>query len=97
MSTAFAPATTARRLPRRLPRRLVVSAWAAPVMVVGDFALMAVFPVVIALVASLRDPRARALRWPTGLLAAVYARFSSTRLDPLARGLQDDFEAGDPQ
>lgn len=42
-------------------------------MVLGDFALLAVIPVSLVLVGALRESRARALRWPAVLLAAVYA------------------------
>lgn len=68
-----ATSTSTRTKPRRIPLSLTISAWAAPIMVVGDFALMAVIPVAIVLVKALRDPRARFLRWPAALLAAVYA------------------------
>lgn len=68
MSTTLTPASTTRT-----PRRVVVAAWAAPLLVVGDFALLAAVPVAVVLAAALRDPRARSLRWPSALLAAVYA------------------------
>lgn len=58
---------------RRTPRSVAISAWAAPLLVVGDFALLAVVPVALVLVGALRDRRVRALRWPAALLAAVYA------------------------
>ena len=60
-------------LSRRTPLSVTTSAWAAPVLVVGDFALLAVVPVVLVLIGTLRDSRVRSLRRPAGLLAAVYA------------------------
>lgn len=60
-------------MPRRLPRSALISAWAIPVLVLGQFAMLAIVPVAVLLVGSLRDARLRALRWPVGILAAVYA------------------------
>ena len=65
--------TPTRGQSRRAPASVTISAWAAPLLVVGDFALLAVVPVVLVLVGALRDPRVRSLRWPAGLLTAVYA------------------------
>ena len=67
MSTALAPAVS------NTPRYVVVSAWAVPIMVLGQFALLAVIPVGLVLSGALRDPRARELRRPAGLLAAAFA------------------------
>ncbi|GGR87467.1 hypothetical protein GCM10010252_27810 [Streptomyces aureoverticillatus] len=58
---------------RRTPRPVTVSAWAAPVMVVGQFALIAVVPVTIALVGSLLRARDRAVRRAAAALAVAYA------------------------
>ncbi len=52
---------------------MAVSAWAVPITVSGQFALLAVLPVALVLYGALRDTRTQALRWPAGLLAAVYA------------------------
>jgi hypothetical protein len=52
---------------------VVVSAWAVPVLVLGEFAMLAVVPVVVLTVAVLRDARLRALRWWVLAAAAVYA------------------------
>lgn len=73
MSTSPVTAPTSARRLRRTPLSFVISAWAAPLLVVGDFAMVAVVPVTIVLVGALRDPRVRALRWPAAGLAAVYA------------------------
>lgn len=71
---SVAPATTTvHTKSRRIPLRVLISAWAAPLLVVGDFALLAVVPVALVLFGALRDSRVRFLRWPAGLLAAVYA------------------------
>ncbi len=67
MSTTAAPVRSLR-----LPRSVTISAWAAPLMVVGDFALLAVVPVALVLSGALRDTRLRSLRWPAAVLAAVY-------------------------
>ena len=68
MSAVLAPTR-----PHRTPRSVVVSAWAVPIMVVGQFAFLAFIPVALVLYGALRDARARALRWPAVLLTAVYA------------------------
>lgn len=73
MTTTSATARTSARRLRRTPLSVLISAWAAPLLVVGDFALLAVVPVTLVLVGALRDPRLRALRWPAAALAAVYA------------------------
>ncbi|MFI6316496.1 hypothetical protein ACIBG8_03205 [Nonomuraea sp. NPDC050556] len=52
-----------------MSRSVIVSAWAVPVMVLGQFALLAVVPVVIAVVRA----RDRAVRVAAALLAVVYA------------------------
>ncbi|MFE2041915.1 hypothetical protein ACFXAZ_13480 [Streptomyces sp. NPDC059477] len=52
---------------------MTVSAWAAPVLVVGQFALIAAVPVTIALVGALLRARDRAVRLTAGLLAVAYA------------------------
>ncbi|MCX2953600.1 hypothetical protein [Lentzea sp. NEAU-D7] len=51
----------------------LVAAWAAPVMVIGQFGLLSGIPIAVALVASLRDRRSRVLRWWTGALTLAYA------------------------
>lgn len=61
------------RIVRATPRWVVVSAWTVPFLVVGQFAMVAVLPVVLVLVGSLRDSRLRALRPWAVALAAAYA------------------------
>lgn len=74
--TTHTPATLTAAHPKK-PRRahpvVAISAWAIPVLVVGQFALLAAVPVVLAVVFTLRDARSRALRWWAGALALTYA------------------------
>ncbi|MET8051581.1 hypothetical protein ABZU75_28680 [Streptosporangium sp. NPDC005286] len=58
---------------RRTPRAVTISSWAVPVMVLGQFALLAIVPVAIALVGALRHARDRTVRWAAALLAVTYA------------------------
>lgn len=44
-------------------KSVLVAAWAAPVMVIGQFGLLSGIPIAVVLVASLRDRRSRVLRW----------------------------------
>ena len=71
-TTAPTPATTTRRT-RRTPLYVHIAAWAVPVMVLGQFAMLAIVPVLIVLIASIADARVRALRWYTWLLGVLYA------------------------
>ncbi|MFJ7213298.1 hypothetical protein [Amycolatopsis sp. NPDC098790] len=52
-----------------ITRGVLVAAWAFPVMVLGQFALLAGIPVAIVLARTLRSPAAR---WWTGLMTAAY-------------------------
>ncbi|WP_410651151.1 hypothetical protein [Amycolatopsis sp. cmx-4-54] len=58
---------------RRFPRSVLVSAWAVPVMIIGQFAMLAVVPVALVLIGTLRDARFKALRWGAIALTAAYA------------------------
>ncbi|MFE2873179.1 hypothetical protein [Embleya sp. NPDC059259] len=58
---------------RRMPRAVTISAWAVPVMVLAQFALLAVVPVTIALVVALRRVRDRAVRRAAALVAVAFA------------------------
>jgi hypothetical protein len=58
------------------PSRLTsvhVAAWAVPVMVVGQFAMLAIAPLVYVLVRTFRDARLGALRWWAAGLGVAYA------------------------
>ncbi|MEV0087158.1 hypothetical protein [Saccharopolyspora sp. NPDC050642] len=57
----------------RAARLVTISAWATPVLIIGQFAMVAVVPVALALIGTLSDARLRALRWWAAALAAVYA------------------------
>ncbi|WP_158887976.1 hypothetical protein [Amycolatopsis anabasis] len=52
---------------------VLIAAWAVPVLVVGQFALISGIPIAVVLIGSLRTPRLGALRWWAGALTAVYA------------------------
>ncbi|MEU5695012.1 hypothetical protein [Actinosynnema sp. NPDC020468] len=67
MSTSTDPAV------RRAPLPVLVSAWAVPVFVVGQFAMIAVVPVAVVLIGTLRTGRLRALRGWAVLLTTAYA------------------------
>lgn len=74
--TIQTPATLVAPQPQKLRRAhpaVTISAWAIPVLLLGQFAFLAVVPVLIAVVFTLRDARSRALRWWVGALALVYA------------------------
>ncbi|MFK8843946.1 hypothetical protein [Streptomyces sp. Ac-502] len=60
MTTTFAPPRP--HTDRRIPLSAALSSWAAPVTVVGQFALLSGIPVMIALVGALRQVRDRAAR-----------------------------------
>lgn len=63
----LAPAT------RRTPRSVIISAWSVPVLVLGQFSMLAIVPVVLVLVGVVRPRSLRAMR-PYGVaLAAAYA------------------------
>ena len=63
----LAPAT------HRTPRSVLISAWAVPVLVLGQFSMLAIVPVVLILVGTLRHPSLRPLRPYSAALAAIYA------------------------
>jgi len=55
---------------RSLP--VIISAWSVPVLIVGQFAMVAVIPVTVVLVAVERNAGLRPLRWFARALAASY-------------------------
>ena len=73
MTTTTAPAAPAVGSTSRYPRRFLISLWSIPVLVIGQFAMLAVIPVVIVLQGVLRDARLRAVRGWTIALGATYA------------------------
>lgn len=50
-----------------------ISSWAVPVLIIGQFAMVAIVPVVITLIGTWRDTRLAALRWWSAALASAYA------------------------
>ncbi|RBQ20863.1 hypothetical protein DP939_07280 [Spongiactinospora rosea] len=58
---------------RGTPRAVTIASWAVPVMIVGQFAMLASIPVAITLVGALAYVRDRAVRPAAVLLAATYA------------------------
>ena len=58
---------------RRASRSVIISAWAVPALVLGQFAMMAVVPVALMIRGTLRDPHLRPLRWWAVAVAAAYA------------------------
>ena len=57
----------------RVPLKVVVSAYAVPVLVLVQFAWLATLPVLVLLVSTLHTVRSRALRGLAVLLTVVYA------------------------
>lgn len=66
------PGSPTRSNPRT-PLSVTLSSWAVPVLVVGQFALVASVPVAIALAGGLRRSGDRAVRRAAVLLAVAYA------------------------
>lgn len=62
--------TTRRR--NRTPVYFHIAAWSVPLLVLGQFAMLAILPLAALVIATLADARVRALRWWTGLLAVLY-------------------------
>jgi cytochrome bd-type quinol oxidase subunit 2 len=57
----------------RTPKSVLISACAVPVLVVGQFAMLAILPIALVVSGTLRNEALRALRPWAALLAAVYA------------------------
>ncbi|MGW2219157.1 hypothetical protein ACWCSD_29585 [Nonomuraea sp. NPDC001684] len=68
--TTYQPST---RPGRSTPVAVSVAAWAVSVMIVGQFALLAIVPVAVVLVGALRHSRDRLVRWAAVLVALAYA------------------------
>jgi hypothetical protein len=73
MSTTQVPTVPARPQPHSAYRSVIISAWAVPVLVLGQFAMMAIFPVAVMVRGTLRDPDLRPLRGWAVAVAAAYA------------------------
>jgi len=73
-TTTPSPRGDTRTRPRpHTPLFIRIAAWSVPVLMVGQFALLAVIPVAAIVVGTLINSRARALRWWAALLGIVYA------------------------
>lgn len=57
----------------RLPRYFPICAWAVPIMVVGQFSMIALAPLLVLVIASVADRRTRSLRPWTLALGIAYA------------------------
>lgn len=57
----------------RTSKSVIISAWAVPVLVIGQFAMLAIVPVALVLSGTLRSTGLKSLRWWAAGLAAVYA------------------------
>jgi hypothetical protein len=73
VSTTQVLTAPARPEPRSASRTVIISAWAVPALVLGKFAMMAIFPVALLVRGTLRDPDLRPLRWWAVAVAAAYA------------------------
>lgn len=58
---------------RRASRSVIVSAWAVPVLVLGQFAMVAIAPVTLLVRGTLREPHLQPLRWSAIAVAGAYA------------------------
>lgn len=53
------------------PLSVVIAAWAVPLLVAGQFAMLAIVPVAVVVIKTFRNPGLRAFRgWAAGLAAA---------------------------
>lgn len=72
MTSASAAAAPVRQKIHPGPRTVAVSAGAVAVMIPGQFAMLAIVPVLLVLIGTFRNPRLHTLRWWSTLLAALY-------------------------
>ncbi|PJJ72975.1 hypothetical protein CLV46_2555 [Diaminobutyricimonas aerilata] len=70
MTTTAAPPTTSTR---RAPLYFHVAAWAVPVLLLTEFAMIALVPVLVVLIGSFTDARVHFARWWATAVAALYA------------------------
>jgi hypothetical protein len=70
--TSSLAAPAARKL-RRAPLYVFIAAWTVPVLILGQFALLAALPIVTLMIATLADARLRSMRWWVGAQAVAYA------------------------
>src|SRR4051795_13356958 len=72
MTTTSAPAIETTKSHRN-PRYFMISLWSIPVLVIGQFAMLAIIPVLIVLIGSVRDARLHAVPPWSIVLGAAYA------------------------
>lgn len=82
--------------PISAPPLAIVSAYAATIFVAGQFAKVAIIPVVLVLVATVFGPYVRRLGWAAGALVGAYAiPFALYLLNPdRAQSLSKDMHPG---
>lgn len=86
-STTHAPVSL-----RRAPLYLQIAGWTIPLLLLGGFAMVALVPVLIVLIGSFTDIRARYLRPWTAAVAALYSIplvILNVRPDPAASLTKD--------
>ena len=81
--------TTTSVRPSRARRAVLISAWALPVLIVAQFAMLAVVPVAIAVIAGARMRGVRLFTWLLGALYATPLLVWALRADP-AQSLSKD-------
>ena len=81
--------TTTTVRPSRARRAVLISAWAIPVLIVAQFAMLAIVPVVIAVIAGARMRGVRLFTWLLGALYATPLVVWALRADP-AQSLSKD-------
>lgn len=62
-----------RAVTNRAPLYMHIAAWAVPVLLLTGFAMIALVTVLVALIGSLTDVKARYLRWWAVAVAVLYA------------------------
>lgn len=72
VKSASAPDRVAK-MARRQAATVIISVWSIPILLVGQFAMLAVVPVALVLLGTFRAARLRALRWWAVGLGIVYA------------------------
>lgn len=66
---------------QRFPRYFQISAWAVPIMVIGQFSMIALAPILVLLIAAFTDARVRPLRpWTFGLAVAYFIPLAIMKL-----------------
>ncbi|WP_218023217.1 hypothetical protein [Nocardia altamirensis] len=66
------PTTMSHRTRRPATRSVIISAWVVPVLIIGQFAMVAIIPVALVLIGTLRNAHLHALRWWAAALATAY-------------------------